>query len=115
MALTGCAPTEGWLRTDRRACQPQSAPILCLSGEFEGPYELRVGDRVVLPGECIEGPKDRGGRVRTVLFSSGVEVARRRVSVRAGARTEVRVDGTRVVIEERRRCDGTVPEPSTDP
>jgi hypothetical protein len=82
---------------------------LCLRAQPDGPHELRVGGRVVLPGECIEAPEGaRGGRLRAVLLTSGTEVARPRIGVRAGVRTEVRVDGDRVRVAERRRCDGRV-------
>jgi hypothetical protein len=107
-----CMSTQGWQHTDRRACDPQSPPILCLEAEADGPHELRVGERVLLPGECLVGPPDeRGGRLAVVLHASGHEVARPRVHLKAGTRTAVRVEGRRVRVVDEQRCDGRVPAP----
>lgn len=110
--LAACAPSTGWQRTDRRACAPQSPPILCLAAQPEAPHELHVGGRVVLPGECIEAPSGgRGGSVRASLSTSGEPVTSRWLRVRKGAQTEVRVEDERLRIEERRACDDSVPSP----
>lgn len=89
---------------------PQSPPILCLDAEVEGLHELRVGPRVLLPGECMVGPaEEHGGRLRVELVISGQPIARPSVRVRSGFRTEVGVDGEQLVVVERRRCDRRVP------
>jgi hypothetical protein len=104
--------TQGWQHTDRRACDPQSPPILCLEAEADGPYELRVGERVLLPGECLVGPTDeRGGRLAVTLHASGRALGRARVRLKAGARTTVRMEGDRVRVADEQRCDGGVPSP----
>ncbi|MCH9686284.1 MAG: hypothetical protein K0V04_32930 [Deltaproteobacteria bacterium] len=110
IAAGGCAPKQGWQRTDRRACSPQSAPVLCLTDEVEGPLELRLGARVLLPGECIEGPADGGGgQLRVSLYRSGQRVSRPRVRVRPGWRTVVAVEDTALEVVSRDRCDDAVP------
>ena len=110
LGLGACLPSDGWRRSDRRACAPQSPPILCL-GDDEGPFELRVGTRSVLPGECIVAPRERGGRVRVELFESGRALDRRTVMARAGARTELRVQDDRVRVSMRDPCDLRVDAP----
>lgn len=109
-------PSQGWQRTDQRACEPQSPAILCLSPDSEGPYELRVAERVLLPGECIEAPSpDAQGRLRVAFYASGQVVGRPRVRVRAGVRTEVAIGDERgrprLDTVEQQRCDGRVPGP----
>lgn len=111
-------PSHGWERTDRRACEPRSPAILCLSDATEGPYELRVGDRVLLPGECLRAPSpDDRGRLPVALHESGREVARPRVRVRPGVRTEVEVApgrrGPELDVIERHPCNDRVPTPLT--
>ncbi|MEX1368160.1 MAG: hypothetical protein AB1Z98_33835 [Nannocystaceae bacterium] len=108
MGGLACVPAQGWQRTDARACAPQSPPILCLVGGDEGLHEVRVGERVVLPGECIVGPRDRGGRLRVELFESGQAVGRASVRVGAAAQTVIRLDGDRLVVDQRQRCDRRV-------
>lgn len=110
LGLGACLPAEGWRRTDRRACAPQSPAIVCL-GDEEGPFELRVGPSSVLPGECIVAPRERGGRVEVELFVSGRSLDRRSVMARGGARTELWVDDDRVRVSSRDRCDLRVDEP----
>jgi hypothetical protein len=110
LALVACLPAQGWQHTDRRACDPGSPPILCLTAETDGPHELHVGERVLLPGECLVGPSDeRGGRLAVVLHASGQAVARPRIRLREGVRTVVRIDGSRLRVVETRACDGRVP------
>ncbi|MEM9462879.1 MAG: hypothetical protein AAGF11_52545 [Myxococcota bacterium] len=114
--LAACAPAQGWEHTDRRACEPSAAPIVCLRAEPEGPYELRAGGRVLLPGECMQAPQGgRGGRLRTELWSSGSPLARPRVGVRRGMRTDIRIDGKRLEVVERRRCDARVEPDDAQP
>lgn len=116
VGLAACAPAQGWAPTDRRVCAPSSAPILCLRADPEGPYELRAGGRVLLPGECMQAPSGaRGGSLRAELWSSGRPVARPWVRVRRGVRTEFRVEGHRLEVARRRRCDGSVIDPSDEP
>ncbi|MCA9545317.1 MAG: hypothetical protein H6712_02295 [Myxococcales bacterium] len=106
--LAACIPTQGWQRSDRRACAPQSPAVLCLDDATEGLHELRVGERVVLPGECIVAPEDRSGGLRVELHRSGRLVARPRLRVRAGTRTVVGVEGERVEVLSRSTCDDRV-------
>lgn len=115
--LAACAPRSGWQRTDERACQPEQPPVLCLADAPEGPFEVRVGERVLLPGECIEGPKgEHGGRLRTRLVVSGREVSRPWVPVRRGVHTEIMIDGDDLEVVERDRCDRRVePDPEPEP
>ncbi|WP_266221067.1 hypothetical protein [Paraliomyxa miuraensis] len=113
-------PSQGWQRTDQRACEPEAPAILCLSPESEGPYELKVADRVVLPGECVQAPSSAArGRLRVALHASGAEVATPSVRVGAGQRTEIEVTqqrrGPGVAVVERRRCDARVPTPGGSP
>ncbi|MEM7155108.1 MAG: hypothetical protein AAF799_19835 [Myxococcota bacterium] len=110
----GCAPTQGWHSTDRRACAPDSPPVLCLSGDDDGLHELRLGETVVLPGECVVGPDGAKGRLAAELWVSGKPVATRRVGVPAGTHTTVQVDGDRIEVVERRDCDGRVPTPGDE-
>lgn len=112
LGALACVPAQGWQRTDLRACAPQSPPILCLAAEDEGLHEVRVGERVVLPGECIEGPRDRGGRLRVELFESGQALGHASVRVGTAEQTVVRVEGDRVVVDERQRCDRRVNLPT---
>jgi hypothetical protein len=91
---------------------------VCLSAEADaeadadGPHELRVGDRVVLPGECVEGPPEAGsGRLAVVLLASGREIAHARLRLAEGTRTIVRREGRRVRVVQAQRCDGRVPTP----
>lgn len=116
-ALAACMPAHGWQRTDRRACAPESPAVLCLSAASEGPYELRVGERVLLPGECLVAPSaDDRGRVHLTLHASGEPVDRPGVRARPGVRTELQVTegrrGPRLAVIERQACDHRVPEPS---
>lgn len=110
--VAACLPAAGWEHTDRRACEPGSAPIVCLSAQAEGPYELRVGERVLLPGECMQGPPDAGrGRLRVVLHAAGRALAHARLALREGTRTTVIVEDDRVRVVDQQRCDGRVPSP----
>jgi hypothetical protein len=109
LLLAACMPSRGWQRTDRRACAPQSPPIVCLTAEVEGPYELRVGDQVLLPGECMQAPADEGsGRLAVTLHVGGEELARRHLRLREGVRTTVRIAGERVKVVDEQRCDDRV-------
>ncbi len=109
LSAMACAPAQGWGRTDRRACAPQSAPVVCLAPTVEGPYELHLGDRVLLPGECAVGPEgEGGGRLRVELRRSGQALSRPRVRAREGFVTTLQVDGEGLEVLERRRCDSTV-------
>ncbi len=111
--LAACRPAAGWQRTDARVCDPQSPPILCLRADSAALHELHVGERVVLPGECLVGPDEQRGRVAvTVHVSSSEEVSRARVRVRPGARTVVTVaegERGRLRVVDEQRCDGRVP------
>lgn len=107
--LAACLPSQGWQRTDRRACEPQSPPILCLTPHVEGPWELRAGEHVLLPGECMQAPAGTGsGRLAVTLHSAGEEIARRRVRLTRGVRTLVRIADARVQVVDEQRCDGRV-------
>lgn len=107
--LAACLSGQGWQRTDRRACDPQAPPILCLTAHVEGPYELRVGDVALLPGECLQGPANLGsGRLAVTLHASGQELARPRVPLTQGVRTIVRLEGKRVQVVDEQACDGRV-------
>jgi len=108
--VAACLPAQGWQHTDRRACDPQSPPILCLASHIEGPIELRVGERVLLPGECLEGPPGaKSGWVEVSLHESGREIAQRYVRLAAGVRSLVRFAGGGVQVVDEQRCDGRVP------
>lgn len=110
LVLAACLPSQGWQRTDRRACEPQASPILCLTPDVEGPWELRVGEHVLLPGECMQAPADAGsGRLAVTLHASGEEIARRHVRLTAGVRTIVRVADGRVKVVDEQPCDRRVP------
>lgn len=107
--LAACLPSQGWQRTDRRACEPQSPPILCLTPHVEGPWELRAGEHVLLPGECMQAPAGTGsGRLAVTLHSAGEEIARRHVRLTRGVRTLVRIADARVQVVDEQRCDGRV-------
>lgn len=89
---------------------PSAPAIVCLAAD-EGLHELRVGERTLLPGECIAAPTERArGRLRAMLHVSGEYVARPGFRVRPGWRTVVTVDGHELVVLERSRCDGRVDE-----
>jgi hypothetical protein len=107
--LAACLPRQGWQRTDRRACEPQSPPIVCLTPHVEGPYELHVGDAVLLPGECLQAPPEAGsGRLAVTVHASGEALARPRIRLAEGVRTIVRLDGKRVRVLDEQPCDGRV-------
>ena len=85
---------------------------MCLAADAEGLHELRVGDRVLLPGECLQGPPDTGGgRLAVALHAAGSEIARARIPLRQATRTTVAVEGERVRVVDEQRCDGRVPAP----
>jgi hypothetical protein len=107
--LAACLPAQGWQRTDRRACDPQAPPILCLTAHVEGPYELRVGEVALLPGECLQGPANAdSGRVAVTLYAAGQELGRSHVPLSQGVRTIVRLHGKRVQVVDEQGCDGRV-------
>lgn len=71
-----------------------------------------MGERVLLPGECLQGPPDSGGGgLRVALHSAGHELDRARLRLREGTRTTVAVEGERVRVVEAEACDGRVPAP----
>lgn len=109
VVLAACLPTQGWQRTDRRACEPHAPPLVCLTPHVEGPWELRIGEQVLLPGECLQAPPDTGsGRVAVALYESGSAIARRRVRLSEGVRTIVRIADGRVRVVDEQVCDRRV-------
>lgn len=110
LLLAACLPSQGWQRTDRRACEPEAPPIVCLTSHVEGPWELRAGEHVLLPGECMQAPAGTGsGRLAVTLHAAGEEIARRHVRLTEGVRTIVRVADERVKVVDEQPCDRRVP------
>lgn len=108
VALVGCAPKAGWERVGR-VCAADGPPTVCLEVSPDQPVELRMGDVVLVPGECVRPRVDRGGRVVAVLRDGRGGSERLSFVVGTGRRTVVNVgqngelDGV-----ERSACDATV-------
>jgi hypothetical protein len=106
-AMIGCAPTTGWERIGR-VCAADEPPTVCLSAAPDQPVELRFGDTVLLPGECVQPRRHRGGRVVAELHDGRRERARKvRFSAGKGRRTHVTVGDDGDVDVDRSRCDST--------
>lgn len=108
LSSLGCAPTQGWRHTDQRVCRADEPAIVCRSSQ-ESRHEVRVGDTVLLPGECLRAPTDRvRGRLTTALTLDGEVLGDPAVRVRPGTRAHIEIDGEQLVLIERERCRGSI-------
>jgi hypothetical protein len=71
--------------------------VLCFEADPDQPLELRAADVVLLPGECAEAPRRKGGSIALHVVDGRGPSWRKRVQVPRGRRTTV------TLAEEKRR------------
>jgi hypothetical protein len=105
--MLACAPRQGWQRTDRRACAPDAAPIVCIDGTDDRGHELALGGRRIVPGECARGPKgSHGGQLPVVVVDRTGATKRRSIRAPKGRITIIAIDtANRIDVLERPVCD----------
>jgi len=103
--LGACAAQTGWQRDERRACDAEDPPRLCLLAGPDAQQVIRVGGAALVPGECAAGPRARGGSVDVQVEDgrSGRDGVRR-LRVRRGETVMISAVGGDVVVHERRGC-----------
>src|SRR5688572_18615177 len=105
VVLVGCAPKVGWERTDRRTCVPAEPPRMCVSAAPDRQLVVRAGGEVLVPGECMVAPADRGGRLWVTATDGRAGVTKSRwIRVRRGAVTTVELGPKKLAIAERTEC-----------
>jgi len=112
LSLLGCAPTQGWTRTDVRVCAGESAAIVCLQAQPDRSVVAEVGDVSIVPGECVRAP-DPGakGRLAITLSDGDARSWTERVRVRRSSITRVRLtDDGELEVEQHTACDAQVPQ-----
>jgi hypothetical protein len=108
LSIAGCAPSQGWQRSDARACAPGDAPIVCLQPGQDRADEVALGGTVLVPHECARAPSgSHGGPLRLQVTGRKGRVERRFIRVPKGSVTIVRIDAKgRPELQTRHRCDG---------
>lgn len=108
IALVGCAPSQGWQRTGLRTCASAGPPRVCVDADPDRPLRFTVGGAALVPGECVDAPRARGGQVRIAVADgrSGAQAARWIRAPRGRVtRVEVRAGEVRIRPGGRTRCD----------
>lgn len=112
LGALGCAPTQGWSRTDVRVCAADSAAVVCLYAEPDRSVVAQVGDVSIVPGECVRAPDpDAHGRLTVALSERDGQRWTERVRVRRSAITRLRLDADGdLAVEQHSACDAQVPD-----
>lgn len=78
---------------------------MCVSAAPDRQLVVHAGGAALVPGECVEAPRRRGGRLR-VEASDGRDGATmsRRIGVRRGQITTVALGERRLEVVGRRDC-----------
>ena len=78
---------------------------MCVLAGPDAPQVLRVGGAALVPGECAEGSRARGGRVGVLVGDGrdGRSVARQ-VRVRRGETAMLAAPAGEISVSERRAC-----------
>lgn len=111
LGASGCAPTQGWSRTDVRVCATDSAAVVCLQAEPDRSVVAQVGDVSIVPGECVRAPDpDAHGRLSVALSDRDGQRWIEHVRVRRSAITRLRLDADGdLAVEQHSACDAQVP------
>jgi hypothetical protein len=101
----GCARHGEWRRVTPGACAPEGPPRLCVLAGPDAPQVLTIGGEALVPGECAESSRARGGKalVRVRDGRDGRESARR-LRLRRGETAMLAAPAGAISVYERRAC-----------
>ncbi len=104
LLASGCAG-QAWRRTAPAACAPEAPPRVCVLAGPDAAQVVKIGGAALVPGECAESARGRGGRVlvRVRDGRDGQETARR-LRLRRGETAMLAAPAGEIAVYERRAC-----------
>lgn len=87
------------------ACAPEAPPRVCVLAGPDAPQVLTIGGAALVPGECAESSRARGGKV-LVAVKDGRDGrgSARRLGLRRGETAMLAAPAGEIAVFERRAC-----------